>query len=435
MEQKSSPQKNTYRGLIVLDVDGVLFKDIFLKKIVQSKGVASYFKILLLGIKYYIEKISLDTLLVEGYRLAGRFDRKKAQVTADRIRRVTNIKETVNILHREGFFISLMSAGIPDYVLKNLSGEIGADHYAGIDISVDPDRLTAPRIEAISKIEVVETLLEELNLTWGDVVSVADDPNNVELLQKSGKGIGFNPSLPVRKHSDVVIEGNNFLEILPHIVPAECLEKKYGRSRFIWKREFFRKSIHVTGSIFPFIAHQHRTIALAVLGGVIFLYLLSEILRLLGVSIVFLSYITKRAQRGVETRGIIFGPVLLALGMILTIIIFDYRVYLPAILIVSISDTISALVGLRFGRIRIFGLKNRTVIGSTLFFLSAAVILFLTLSASSMTAISTTSSSMTALILTTAVIAALIELIPFYNIDNFFIPVVTATFLHFVVKG
>jgi dolichol kinase/phosphoserine phosphatase len=417
MKRSTYLPKRKYKGLVVLDVDGVLFKDIFLKKIVQSKGITRSLKMLLLGIKYYLDKITINSLLVEGYRLAGTFDANKAQVTAEKIRRVTHIKETVEILRREGFYVSLISAGIPGFVLRNLSDEIGADHYTGIDIDIKGGSIVGSRISLISKIEIVETLLKDLKLRWEDVISVADDPNNVELLKRSGKGIGFNPSRVVRRYSDVVIEGNDFLEILPHIVPKENLQRKYRLQRFIWKREFFRKGIHIFGSLFALLALHHKMAALLALGGIIVLYLLSELSRILGVSVVFLSYITKKAQRKRETRGIIFGPVLLGCGMLITILIYDFKVYLPAILIVSVSDTLSALVGMRFGKTLLFGLKNRTLIGSSVFFLSACLILYFTVPLR--------------LVLPAAVLSTLIEIIPYYNIDNFLIPLVTATFLNF----
>ena len=419
MDHEGAPRIREYRGLVVFDVDGVLFKDIFLKKIVQSKGIVRYLKMLLLGIQYYTDKISINSLLLEGYRLAGSLDARKAQVTANKIRRVTHIKETVDVLHRDGFYVSLISAGIPNFVLKGLSNEIGADHYAGLDVQIKSGFFRVENVRLISKIEIVEALLKELHLGWNDVVSVADDPNNIELMNMSGKSIGFNPSRVVRKHSDSVVEGNDFLEILPHIISEERLPKKLRFSWFVWRREFIRKTIHLFGCLFAFLAYAHERLALFTLGSIVTLYLVSEILRILGVSFLFLSYITKKALRGRETRGIIIGPVLLGIGTLLTILFFDFKVYLPAILIVSVSDTLSALVGMRFGKIQIFGLKNRTLIGSCVFFISACIILFFTVPYR--------------FIIPAALLTTLIELTPFYNLDNLLIPIVTAAFLHYAM--
>jgi len=416
MNTVKSMKKQMYKGLVVLDVDGVLFKDIFLKRIVRSRGLKNYMKILWLGIMYYINKITINKLLEEGYKLARDFNAKKAQVTANKIRRVTNIKATIEILHQEEFYVSLISAGIPNFVLKDLAEEIEADHYAGLDIEINEGIIDVDKIKLISKIETVEKILQRLELKWKDVVSVGDDPNNVELLKKSRIGIGFNPCKIVRKYSDTIIEGNNFFEILPYVIPPERLPRKLTIQRFSWKRELFRKGIHLLGCVCPFLAQSNKLLTIYILLGIITVYFLSEFLRYMGVSFLLFSHITRRAQRHIETRSIIIGPILLGLGIMFTILFFHYHTYLPAILIVSISDSFSALIGIRFGKTRIFGLKNRTVIGSLTFFLSSFIILFLTVPAR--------------LVLPATMIATLLELIPVYNLDNLLIPTGTALFLH-----
>jgi dolichol kinase/phosphoserine phosphatase len=410
-------KEHRYKGIVILDVDGVLFKDIFLKRIVQSKGILSYIKILWLGIQYYINKISINRLLVEGYKLAENFHVESAQVAANKIRRVTNIKESISILRQEGFFVSLISAGIPNFVLKNLAHEIGADHYAGIDLEINKGIINTRKIRVISKIEIVETLLKRLDQGWNDVISVADDPNNVELLKKSRMGIGFNPSKIIRKFSDIIIESNNFLEILPYIIPQDRLPKKYTLSRFSWKREFFRKGIHFLGCFFPFLALSHELIAIHILTAVIVIYIISELFRNLGISFILFSYVTKKAQRHRETKGIIVAPILLGLGIMLTILLFDFNIYLPAILIVSVADCLSALIGMRFGKIHLFHLKNRTLIGSLTFFLSSFIILFFTIPFR--------------FVLPAALLGIVLELIPVYHIDNLLIPLGTGMFLYF----
>jgi len=408
--------ETSYKGIVVLDVDGVLFKDIFLKRIVRSRGVKKYLKILFLGIQYYIEKISIQHLLREGYKLAGNIHTNEALMTADKIRRVTHVRETIAVLKRERYFVSLISAGIPNFVLSDLAGEIGADHYAGIKAEKQGDFIRVDTETLVPKIQIVDGILQKLGLEWKDVVSVGDDPNNAELLQKSSIGIGFNPSALVRKYSDVVIEGNNFLEILPHIIPSNHLPKNMRRARFYWKRELFRKSIHALGSAFPFIARFHTPLSIAILSGVILLYSLSEIFRYMGMSFSPIAFITRKAQRMDEKRGIIIGPIFLGLGILLTICVFDYSVYLPAVLIVSVSDCLSAIIGNLFGKLRIFRSRKRTLEGSFAFFAVSSIILCLTVEPS--------------MVIPAAVTATILELIPIYNIDNLLVPLGTALFLH-----
>jgi dolichol kinase/phosphoserine phosphatase len=407
-----------YKGLVVFDVDGVIFKDIFLKKIVQSRGLFSHLRFITLGMRYYREKISIEELLQEGYRLAGTFSVEEAQLIARRIKRRTNISETIEILRKNNYYISLISAGIPNFIMKTLKQEIGAHHYAGLDISSVNGRMVVADLTVVDKTVIVEEIMSGLGIGWNNVVAIGDDPGNIELLKKSGVGIGFNPVKSVRMKADVVIEGNNFLEILPYILPQNKLPSTVSISRFNWRREIFRKSVHLTGSVFPFLARLNERATVIALLSVIVAYLLSEMLRTFGLSLSVLSSVTRRAQRHSEKKGIIIGPVLLGLGICVTIMLFRYEVYLPAVLVVAVSDSVSALVGRRFGRIRILGMKNRTVEGSLAFFISAFAILILFCPLSH------------AFLAT--VVATLMELVPVYNLDNFLIPLGTALILAFL---
>ena len=77
--------------------------------------------------------------------------------------------------------------------------------------------------------------------------------------------------------------------------------------------------------------------------------------------------------------------------------------------------TLSALVGKRFGKTRILGMRNRTLEGSAAFFVSSLAILLLTCPP--------------APAVTAAVLGTLIELFAQYNLDNLLVPVGLALFL------
>jgi len=408
-----------YTGLVVFDVDGVILQDIFLKKIVKYRSIINYLKMLMLGFRYYRKKITFSTLLDKGYRLAEGIDVQKAHALADEIKRATHIHETVNILHKEGYYVSLISAGIPNFILRDLSKEIGADHCNGINIKVKGSTFVGVPPQGISKVKVVEKLLKRLGMGWENVVSVADDPNNLELLKKSGLGIGFNPAREVRQNVDVVVDGHDFLEIIPYIIPEKKLPQHISREYYSWKREIFRKSIHFLGCAFPFLAVINKSITLYLLLITIIGYIISEILRFTGISLSPFSHITRRALRHSENSGLIFGPISLGIGIALTIYLFDFKIYTPAVLIVSISDSLSALVGKRFGKVYILGMKNKTLQGTIAFFISAFLILITMYPLS--------------VALITAIFASLIELLPYPILDNLLIPLGTAFFLHFVL--
>jgi dolichol kinase/phosphoserine phosphatase len=395
-------------GIVVLDVDGVIYREFFLTRIAQSKGLSNFLKVLSLGIRYYRGKITVKTLLKEGYGAIQNLGRREAQEIAKEIRRAVNTEETIRVLHAHGYLVALVSAGIPDFVLENLRADVGADFARGMHVESRDGVLDTDSIKTFSKVEAVESLIRPLGLGWDQVVSVGDDPNNIELFIKSGRSVGFNPSRAVRRHADVVIEGNDLIEIVPHIIKDERLPKQLRSDRFYWRREYLRKGIHLLGAAVPFLARSRESSAAIILASVVVLYFLSELLRFRGIRATPLGSVTQRAKRTAEKEGVIYGPILLGIGILATILLFARPVYLPAVLVVSVSDSFSAVVGKRFGRIRVLGLHNRTLEGSAAFFVSALAILLLT-----RTPVEA---------LCAAALGTLIEVFARWSLDNLFIP-------------
>ena len=112
-------------------------------------------------------------------------------------------------------------------------------------------------------------------------------------------------------------------------------------------------------------------------------------------------------------RGL--GAITLVLGALLTIFFFGPKAVVPAILIVSLSDALSALAGTYIKSSII--LEGRTVFGTLSFFVSALVILLLFVSP--------------VYALFVAAATALVELIPLPD-DNVWIPLAAGFLLSFV---
>jgi phytol kinase len=408
-------RKKEYSGLVVFDVDGVLFRKIFLIRIARTAGLRKYLRTLFLGWRYYTNGIDFRNLLDRSLMLIRNYDAGAALDVANSIPRSNNVSTSLKLLHEQGYFISLVSSGIPNYVLEHLRREIGADHCAGLDVRISGNRILIDTVEVRPKHEIVEELLGRLGLTWSNVISVVDDPNNITLMHKSRVGIGFNPSRIIRRHADVVVDGYNMLEVLPHIIPENKLPAGISLRKQLFMRELYRKAIHFLGVPLPFLAYYNRSIVVVLLAVVIVVYSLSEMFRNIGFHLPFISHITKRSERITETRGIIVGPFSLTAGILVTLFLFPAPIYIPAILIVCIADSLSSLVGRKCGR-WILPFYQRTLEGSAAFFVSSLVILlfFCPFPAA----------------IVTAALATTIELfIPNY-LDNLIIPVATAAFMY-----
>jgi dolichol kinase/phosphoserine phosphatase len=410
--------KKQYRGLVVFDVDGVIFRGIFLIRIAWSTGLKNYLRTLRLGWRYYTNRIDSNALLDGGFKLIRDFNARKALRIAEGIRRSHHIGQTMHILHERGYFISLVSSGIPNFILSQLAREIGADHFSGIETSIRDGNIQADQLKLQAKDEIVEELLAQLNLEWDDVASVVDDPNNLILMKRSRVGIGFNPSKVIRSNADIVVDGYDMLEILPYIIPKKDLPDRISLKKQLFKRELYRKTIHFLGVPLPFLAYFHKPAVAALLSAVILIYVFSELFRSIGIHLPFISHITKRSERVTETRNFIIGPISLTVGILVTLFAFSPEFYIPAILIVCISDSVSSLVGRKFGRINL-PFYERTVEGSVAFYIASFAILLIFLPFRQA--------------LLTALVPTVLELIMPHYLDNLFIPIGTALFMMYVL--
>jgi phosphoserine phosphatase/dolichol kinase len=406
--------KKRYRGLVVFDVDGVLFRSIFLIRIARTAGLRKYLKMVILGCRYYTNSITFEQLLRDSLGLLRGYSANRALEVARRIKLSENLTQTIEVLRKQGYYISLMSSGIPNFVLSQLAERIGAHHVSGLDVEVRDGTIDISNLSIHPKEETAEELLNTLGLTWNDVVSVVDDPNNMVLMRRSRVGIGFNPSRIIRRHADVVVDGYDMLEVLPHIVPEDRLSEKFSLRKQLLSRELYRKSIHFLGVPLPFVAYFHRGAVIILLSAVIVIYALSEIFRTIGFHFPFVSHITKRSERITETRSFIVGPVSLTAGILLTLLFFPSRIYIPAVLIVCISDSLSSLVGRWIGRV-VLPFYERTLEGTATFYISSLIILLFFMPAPQAAV--------------TALVPTFIELITPHYLDNLLIPVITAMFM------
>ncbi len=183
--------------------------------------------------------------------------------------------------------------------------------------------------------------------------------------------------------------------------------------------ELIRKAIHISSSIIPlsywFLFERHFT-----LQAVIFLalgFLAADYLRLKsnGVEKLFMR-IFGSALRQHEKKNLT-GATYVFTGSVVAIFLFPKEIAVPALLILSISDTLAALIGIPFGKHKFL---KKSAEGSTAFFISTAVILVIFFPERIVTC------------LVIACIVTLAEAYPMNLDDNFLIPILSGTLLSLV---
>jgi len=180
--------------------------------------------------------------------------------------------------------------------------------------------------------------------------------------------------------------------------------------------ELVRKAIHVSSSLIPLIYwfHLDRRMSLHI---VIFLslgFLAADYLRLRFKSLEkWFMLIFGSALRHHEKRKLT-GATYVFTGAVITIFLFPKTIAVASLLILSISDTVAALVGIPFGR---HPFLKKSLEGSLAFFSSTALILILLFPQ---------------MVLIDLLIAALVTLAEAYPMgldDNFLIPILSGTLL------
>jgi dolichol kinase len=112
-----------------------------------------------------------------------------------------------------------------------------------------------------------------------------------------------------------------------------------------------RKVIHLSALFVPILAEvTSKTMVLAALCIITIVYTLEEVLRLKGRRLPVITSFTLRMSRPEEKVGLIIRPIYLAVGIILTLVLFPTRIAYASIGVVAIGDPVAAYVGAKIGR-------------------------------------------------------------------------------------
>ena len=184
-----------------------------------------------------------------------------------------------------------------------------------------------------------------------------------------------------------------------------------------YRQESYRKIIHISSSIFPLLLYcfgknlfQYFIIIPLIL--LISLdYLRKHILIINKIYYNFFRNVTRENE-----HNSVSGSTWVFIGIVLTTLFFNEKIAIVSLLVLSFSDSAAALIGIKHGKTILF---NKSLEGSFSFFISTVVIITLLTNFS------------TILIISFSAIITIVELIPFFNInDNLLIPLTTGALLY-----
>ena len=174
--------------------------------------------------------------------------------------------------------------------------------------------------------------------------------------------------------------------------------------------EVFRKTIHLSSALTVVFAERWYTPTVIGIIGISILYCISEFLRMHGHELYLITNITRYASRKRDKGRFVLGPLTLAGGILLALLLFPMHTAKIAIFALAFGDGLASLVGKRFGKIRLAFFKDKTVAGSLTCF--AAVFL---------STFAVSGNFWKSLVL--GIAGAGIEMLPLKDYDNLLIPI------------
>lgn len=199
----------------------------------------------------------------------------------------------------------------------------------------------------------------------------------------------------------------------------EELTARFARLQYqgFLKKELFRKSIHICAAFVPFMLKANFSLTLLLLLFAIVFYGITQILRLRGIEVPVISFITDMASRRRDENKFVLGPITLACGILLVSLLWYQKcpkATVAGIWALAFGDGLASLSGKAFGRVQLPFTIGKTLEGSATCFFAIMIATFCLFH-----------SVKHALIL--ALVGTFIEMLPLKDFDNVLIPLAVST--------
>lgn len=407
---------NKPKGLIVFDVEGVLLpkRRYIIFEATRRLGLLKFLKIVFSGLLYEIGLSSLEATLKRIFKCFKGYTIEELRYYYQKVPLLPDSRKVLEFLHKKEWKIALISSGLPDIFIQELASKLKADFAFGLELKTVNGRFTGEIEGDVIKKNGKAIVLEEIlrRVPTQNCILIADDRNNLPMFKYANLKIGYNPDFMLAAKSDHVVTGR-----LDGILPLITQTKTKKPKRTLSRNQILRETIHVTGFAVPFICTYllNRYLVALLILAVMLLYSVSEVARILGVTIPLFTSITSQAAVKLEQYEFAAAPIFYALGIMLSLLIFRPSIGYASIAILTLGDGFAALFGGKSGKTLFPFNKAKCVEGSLFGF----IIAFL----GALFFVDPTSA------LVGATIGMLIECLPLPISDNLTIPLVSGVAL------
>jgi len=358
-------QASFKRKLVIFDVEGVLLpKNRYLVfEAGRNLSFQQFLKLLFIGFLYELRLLSLESALKRIFELLRGVSVRELLNVFRRVPLLPHTEEVFARLKEKGLKTVLISSGLPQVVVEDLASRLKADYAFGLELETNNGVLTGnikgDVIRKDGKTLVAKKIMEREGLAEKDCVVVADDRNNAPIFYPEALKIGYNPDFLIVRRSDRVAKGS-LLEVIS-IIDGSRKRPRHSLS----SNEVIRETIHAGGFFVPMVAVHFGVYAVAFLLLLItFTYLASELARVEGRNVPLISSITLRATTYSERYEFATTPMFLALGVMLSLLLFPTPISYASIAIVCLGDSAASIFGKFFGKTPIPFNKGKNMEGS-----------------------------------------------------------------------
>jgi len=354
----------------VFDVEGIIIprNRYLLLETSKNLGIYRTFFVIIVALLYEVGVVSLEYALRRIYRLFDGASLSEFHRIFRGIPIIPDVFEVIKRLKDRKYTIALMSSGLPTLFVEDLANRLGADYAFGLELETVDEHLTGEISGDIfrhnGKAIVLRELQRRLEISPKNCIVVADDRNNLPVLQLCDKSIGYNPDFIFSIKCDYAVKGG-LIETLPYIDPDFKKDKSVNSPPI----EFFRETIHIGSFMIPVVCKYLNvdtyliTVAIA---ATTIIYIVSEYTRMKGKRLPFFSAITSKAAVGEEKWSFATSPIIFATGIVLSLLTFPRPVNYVAISVLTLGDGCASIFGRKFGRIAIPFNKQKSVEGTIL---------------------------------------------------------------------
>jgi HAD superfamily hydrolase (TIGR01490 family) len=200
--------------LTVFDIDGTMLpgtscERLFFQYLIDQRILSflNLFHFILRGLFLMPRGRTFALKANKGYLRGMRFD-KVAEIGREFFakqvaRRISTVGiERLNEHRGKGERVVLLS-GMPEFLLRNFAEFLHVEDYRGSRLEINSGKITGKTIGTFplseGKAKIVESLLDEFNVAWGDVTAYGDHYGDRYLLQKVGHPVAVNPDYGLRQ--------------------------------------------------------------------------------------------------------------------------------------------------------------------------------------------------------------------------------------------